>query len=192
MNICVFGASSDDLAPVYFTKAEELGYELGKRGHGLVFGGGAHGLMGAAARGAARAGGEIIGVAPHFFNLPGILFEGCTELIRTETMRERKAKMEDLSDAFVTVPGGIGTFEEFFEILTLKQLGRHRKPVALFHIADYYAPLRRIMENSVEQGFALDECLTLYGVFSDVRTCLDYIESYEEREIDVWKMKKYR
>ena len=124
MKICVFGASSRDLKQVYYDEAFALGAILAKRGHSIVFGGGTSGLMGSAARGAKSQGGYLIGVAPKFFDEPGVLYEGCDEMVFTETMSERKKAMEDMSEAFVTLPGGIGTFEEFFEALTLKQLGR--------------------------------------------------------------------
>ena len=112
MKICVFGASSRDLAQVYYDEAFVLGAELARRGHKIVFGGGTSGLMGAAARGAQSEGGYLIGVAPRFFDEPGVLHK-CDEMIFTETMGERKKTMEDLADAFVVLPGGIGTFEEF-------------------------------------------------------------------------------
>ena len=122
MNICIYGASSAELKKIYYEKTEELGQLMGKRGHGLVFGGGKEGLMGAAARGVDREKGYILGIAPRFFDQPGVLYEHCTEFIFTENMRERKHLLESRSDATIVVPGGIGTYEEFFEILTLKSL----------------------------------------------------------------------
>ena len=98
-----------------------------------MYGAGANGLMGAVARGVCEENGTIIGVTPSFFNVDGILFENVSELITTETMRERKQIMEDKADAFIVTPGGIGTLEEFFEILTLKQLGRHGKAIVIFN-----------------------------------------------------------
>jgi uncharacterized protein (TIGR00730 family) len=191
MNICIFGASSEDMAPVYFEETEKLGREIGKRGWGIVFGGGARGLMGAAAKGVYGCGGPVCGVAPHFFDRPGILFESCSELILTETMRERKQKMEELSDAFVVLPGGIGTLEEFFEVLTLKQLAQHKKPIVLYNIAGYYADLCRLLERTAAEGFMIDECLKLFAVLDSPEACLSYIENYKPTEFDMWKM-KYR
>ena len=141
MKICIYGASGDELAQEYFDAAQSLGRLIAEGGHSLVFGGGSRGLMGACARGALSRGGEIVGVAPRFFDEPGILFPGCSRFVFTETMRERKAVMEDLADAFVVLPGGIGTFEEFLETLTLKQLGRHDKPIAVLNTLSYYADL---------------------------------------------------
>lgn len=176
MNICVYGAASDDIAPVYIRRAEELGAAIAARGHGLVFGAGAHGLMGAAARGAYAGGGRIIGIVPHFFQSEGIIFPHCTELIRTDTMRERKQRMEDRSDAFIMTPGGIGTFEEFFEILTLRQLGRHNKPIAVLNVDGYYDPLRAMMERAVTEGFLQRQCFALFGFYDDTALLLDALE----------------
>ena len=110
MQICVYGASSNDIDPRYLEAGEALGLEMAKRGHGLVFGGGASGLMGAVARGMTRGDGSILGVAPSFFNVDGILYEHCTEFIYTETMRQRKSIMEERADAFAKwVAGQIPT-----------------------------------------------------------------------------------
>ena len=114
MVICIYGASSDQIDPAYLRAGEELGLAMARRGHSLVFGGGGHGLMGAVARGMTQGGGSITGVAPRFFNVDGSLYDGCTEFLYTDTMRERKALMEERADAFVMTPGGIGTYEEFF------------------------------------------------------------------------------
>ena len=149
MKICVYGAASPTIDPQYMKKVEEMGSEMAKRGHSLVFGGGGNGLMGAAARGVVRAKGKVIGVAPSFFQVDGVLFEECSELIYTETMRERKQIMEEKADAFVMLPGGIGTFDEFFEILTLKQLGRHNKAIVIFNIDGYYDNMLKMMEVSI-------------------------------------------
>jgi uncharacterized protein (TIGR00730 family) len=127
MDICIYGASSANLEKTYYEGAEALGLEIARRGWGLVFGGGANGLMGACARGVSAGGGRILGIAPRFFDEPGILYDKCTDFVFTETMRERKQAMEDRSDAVVVLPGGIGTYEEFFEMLTLRQLGQESK-----------------------------------------------------------------
>ena len=110
MRICIFGSASDDIDSVYIEAGEKLGEMLGKKGHSLIFGAGNSGMMGAVARGFHRAGAEIVGVVPSFFP-DGVLFPHCTELVKTETMRERKAIMEERADAFITTVGGIGTFE---------------------------------------------------------------------------------
>ena len=186
MNICVFGAARDDIAPAYFTLGETLGRELARRGHAMVFGGGAHGLMGAAARGAAAERGTIIGVAPHFFNTPGVLFPDCAEMIHMDTMAERKSIMRDRSDAFIALPGGIGTMEEIFEVLTLRLLGKLPKPVAFLEAEGYWQSAVDLLSNAVAKGFAGPETLEAYGVFTDPGECLDWLEAKrEERDHDL-------
>lgn len=177
MKICLYGASSDEIDRAFILRTESLGEKMGKRGHALIFGGGAAGLMGAAARGMTRAGGEIIGVAPSFFNVDGVLYEKCTEFIYTDTMRERKFEMEDRADGFIIAPGGIGTFEEFFEVLTLKQLGRHNKPIALFNVEHYYDDILDLMEKAIAGNFMKPDCRKLVHAFTDENKMLDYIEN---------------
>lgn len=177
MNICLYGASSSAIAKAYVNPTEELGAKIAERGHTLIYGGGAAGLMGAAARGAYSRGGEIIGVVPSFLNVDGILFDNCTELIFTETMRERKALMEQKSDAFIMTPGGVGTFDEFFEILTLKQLGRHSKPIAVFNINGYFDSLIAQLENAVHKQFMNPEIFELFISTDRANRLLDYLEN---------------
>ena len=153
MNYCVFGAASDAVPEVYITQTERLGERMAARGHGLIFGGGATGMMGAAARGVHRGGGSILGVAPRFFDRPGVLTPLCTELLFTDTMEERKSVMETRADGFIVAPGGIGTLDEFFQVLTLRSLGQLPKPVALFNVAGYYDELLRFLRQMEEQGF---------------------------------------
>ncbi len=189
MNICVYGAASTELDRSYIEATEELGRKLAKRGHGLVFGAGANGLMGAAARGVFENDGYIVGVVPTFFNVDGILFENCNELIRTETMRQRKQIMEDRADAFIMAPGGIGTFEEFFEILTLKQLARHKKAIAIYNINGYYDAMEDMIDNAVKHNFVREKCKELYKFFTDADEMLDYLENYEGEYADAEEMK---
>ena len=176
MNICMYSASSTDLEQIYYDAAEALGRRIAARGHGLVFGGGAQGLMGATARGLVAGGGLITGIAPRFFDKPGILYKECSEFIFTDTMRERKELMENLSDAFIMAPGGIGTYEEFFEVLTLKQLGQLNKPIAVFNVNGYYELLLRLLEDTVSKGFMKASCLDIFGIFDDADEMLDYME----------------
>lgn len=191
MNICVFGAASSEIDGKYIEKVEEMGYALGKEGHNLVFGAGAQGLMGAAARGFKKAGAEIVGVIPTFFKNIDVepIFEECTELIFTETMRERKAAMEEHADAFVVVPGGIGTFEEFFEILTLKQLGRHSKKIAIYNIDGYYDDMNNLMDNSISQGFVREKCKEIYCIAGNFEELIEYLERSENENLKVSDLK---
>ena len=176
MNICIYGASSAELKKIYYEKTEELGQLMGKRGHGLVFGGGKEGLMGAAARGVDREKGYILGIAPRFFDKPGVLYEHCTEFIFTENMRERKHLLESRSDATIVVPGGIGTYEEFFEILTLKSLGRIDRPIVLYNIQGYYDSMRALLEYTAGEKFMSRDVVDMCRFMKDPEEILDDIE----------------
>ena len=191
MRICVYGASSNDIDPTYLQAGELLGYEMAGRGHTLVFGGGNQGLLGAVARGMTRGGGHIIGVAPRFFDVEGVLYQACSEFIYTETMRERKAIMEDRAEAFIMTPGGIGTFEEFYEILTLRQLQRHNKPIAVLNTWDYYGPLLQMQERAIDQRFMKPGCRNLFAMFEDPAQLLRYLESDAARDLDFNNLRSY-
>lgn len=175
MNICIYGASSDSLDKIYYDEAFELGKLMAENGHTLIFGGGEGGLMGACARGVHSIGGSIIGIAPKFFDEPGILCSYCTEFIFTETMNERKKIMEDKADAFITLPGGIGTFEEFFETLTLKQLGRHNKPMAVLNTASYFDKMSAMLNDTADKGFMSHNCLEIFDICSSPAEALTKI-----------------
>ncbi len=181
MKICVFGAASAHIDRIYIEKVEELCQKFAERGHSLVFGAGATGLMGAAARGFKKAGGHVHGVVPTFFRDDGVekLFSDCDEITYTETMRERKAIMEELADIFVVVPGGMGTFEEFFEVLTLKQLNRHDKGVVIFDIDGYYDGMEIFMETAYKRKFITEKCRHLYENFDNIDDVINYVENYK-------------
>ncbi len=189
MKICVYGSSSTELDNKYTDAVYALGAEMAKRRIGLVFGGGAQGLMGAAARGAHDGGGYILGVAPDFFNVDGVLFEHCSDFIFTKTMRERKQIMEDSSDGFIVTPGGFGTFEEFFEILTLKQLERHYKPIVILNVDGYYDNLMDFIAKSMSEKFIKEACSVLYKMADTPDEVLDYIENYKPVKLGIKKLK---
>ncbi len=174
-NVCVFASSSPRLDRQFYEDAAALGHGIAERGWGVVFGGGTAGLMGAMARGAAECGGIVVGVIPDMMNVPGVVYEGCTELIATRTMRERKAEMEKRSDAFIALPGGFGTLEEILEIITLRQLGYHTKPVTLVNTLGFYAPMMEQFSQITAQRFAQDESLSVFGVLDTPEAALDYI-----------------
>lgn len=176
MNICVFGASSEAIDPKYIEAGERLGRCMESKGHSLVFGGGATGLMGAVVRGITEKGGTSIGVAPTFFDKPGVLFEKCTEFYFTETMRERKELMDQKSEAFIMTPGGIGTMEEFFEIFTLRQLQRHDKPIGILNTGGYYDELIQMLIHTAEQGFMEMKCMDTLCVSDDPEELLAMVE----------------
>ena len=179
MRICVYGAASSTIDKEYITKVEQMGKEMVARGHSLVFGGGGNGLMGAAARGVREAGGRIVGVIPKFFDDEKVeaVYEFCDELIEPDTMRERKQIMEDNADAFIIVPGGIGTFEEFFEILTLKQLCRHNKPIAIYNLRGYYNEIMLALKAAIEKNFLRADCMELFFVSEDLEKVFAYVEA---------------
>ena len=191
MKICVYGAASPTIDRVYIEKVEELGRELVARGHSLVFGGGGNGVMGAAARGVRDANGYIVGVVPKFFNEDRVetLCDFCDELYQPDTMRQRKQIMEDKSDAFIVAPGGIGTFEEFFEILTLKQLCRHNKPIVLYNINGYYDELNAMMKCSIGKNFIRENCLELYQTTDDLAELFRLIEMPASKTHSVKELK---
>ncbi len=181
MNICVYGAASQKIDEVYTDALEELGYLMALRGHNLVFGAGGSGAMGAVARGVKRGRGKVTGVIPEFFRDEEIeaIFPQCDELIYTKTMHERKFIMEEKSDAFVVAPGGIGTMEEFFEALTLKQLSRHTKPIAIYNIDGFFNYLETFMYVAKEKKFIRANCDLLYLSFTDLDELFDYVEHGE-------------
>ena len=192
MEICVFGAASKTIDEKYITAVEEMGEFLAKRGHNLVFGSGCTGCMGAAARGFKKGGGKIHGVVPEFFkeDLSEFVNWDCDKMTRTKTMRERKAVMEEEADAFIITPGGAGTFEELFEVLTLKQLGRHRKPIAIYNIDGYYDKLEELIEYSIGTEFIKPTCRALYKYFDSFNEeMLAYIEQDDIQGLTVHDFK---
>ena len=191
MKICVYGAASSLIDSKFTDVGVKLGSKMAKRNIGLVFGGGRNGMMGAVARGIAKENGEILGISPAFFEEANaeISFENCTEFIHTETMRERKRLLEEKADAFIITPGGIGTFDEFFEILTLKQLGRHNKAICIYNIDGYFDKMLEMMQVCVDQKFITDDCRNLYKVYKEVDSMLDYIEKYDLDDFDISQVK---
>ena len=194
MNICVFGASSSTIDTSFIDETTLLGEKLAERGHSLIYGAGASGLMGAVARGVYSKGGSIVGVVPNFFvdedlGVDGRVFENCTELVLTDTMRERKRVMEDRADAFIVVPGGIGTFEEFFEVFTLKQLQRHNKAIAILNFNGYYDAMLGMLDEAEKLRFVGSACRGLITVFTDADEALDYVENYVPEKVNVTKTK---
>ncbi len=178
MRICVYGAASPTIDPKYMTEVKKMGKALAQRGHSLVFGGGGNGLMGAAAEGFRDGGADIIGVIPSFFRNESIeaICDFCNTLYEPDTMRERKQIMEDHADAFVIVPGGIGTYEEFFEILTSKQLCRHNKPIVIYNLFGFYNELQEAMTSAISKNFIRENCLELYCLTNDLQVLIDYVE----------------
>ena len=177
MVICVFGSSGTEIDNKYIEKTELLGEALAKRGHSLMFGGGKNGLMGAAARGFKRGGGYITGVAPEFFKAGDVLYSECDEFVWPDSMRDRKMYMEDNSDAFIVTPGGIGTYEEFLEVLTLKQLARQSKPIVVFNIDGFFDKLIEVIHDNVKDGFVRAQTPELFKVTDNIEEVISICEN---------------
>ena len=153
MKICIFGASGNELEKEYFDAARRLGELMAAGGHTLVYGGGSTGLMGACAEGVKARGGKAVGIAPRYFDEGDFLRKDFGDFIFTETMAERKSLMLDMAEAFIVLPGGTGTMDEFFETLALKQLGKQPKALVLLDTLGYYEPLWALLRGMVEKGF---------------------------------------
>jgi hypothetical protein len=154
LSICVFCASASGLPEVYVDAARRLGTEMGRRGHRLVYGGGNVGLMAEVARSVHAAGGEVFGAIPRSLVERELAYGPADELVVTETLRERKAEMDAHADAFVALPGGFGTMEELLEVLTLRQLRLHARPIVLVNANDFWDPFLAMVREMISQGFA--------------------------------------
>lgn len=184
--ICVFCGSSAGSQPEYRACAEELGAELAQHKIGLVYGGGNVGLMGAIADAVLKAGGEAIGVIPEHLMTREIGHKQLTKLHVVHSMHERKAMMADLSDAFIALPGGFGTFEEFFEVLTWSQLGLHLKPCGVINVLDYYTPLLTMLDHAVQQRFLKRQNRALVLSRNTPKELLKAFEEWHPVHVDKW------
>ena len=184
--LCVFCGSNAGSDPAYADAARELGALLGAQGIGLVYGGGRVGLMGELADAALRSGVEVIGVIPRHLDTRELAHRGVTELHVVATMHERKALMADLADAFLALPGGLGTLEELFEVATWSQLGIHLKPLALWNVRGYFDALDRLLAHAVSERFLLPEHRALLSISDDVRGLLDSLRAFEPAFREKW------
>jgi uncharacterized protein (TIGR00730 family) len=174
--ICVFCASSLGADPRYADAARSFGALLAGTGRRVVYGGGNKGLMGALAEGVLAADGEIVGVMPRHLVEREVAHVGLTRLETVASMHERKARLAEMADAFVALPGGLGTLEEFTEIWTWGQLGLHRKPYGLLNVADYYTPLLEFLDHALAQGFVRPEHRAMVHVSGDPAALIDAME----------------
>lgn len=177
-SVCVFCGSNPGNDPVYAEGARAMGVEIARRGMVLVYGGGAVGLMGIVADAALAAGGEVHGVIPRALREKEVGHHHLTRLEIVETMHIRKARMAELSEGFIAMPGGIGTFEELFEIWTWAQLGIHDKPLAFLNVAGFYDPLATFLDNTVEAGFLKQTHRAMTITDTEPATLLDRMEQY--------------
>lgn len=189
--LCVYSSSSCAIDEIYFSQATKLGEAMAQRDYGLIFGGGMVGLMGATARAIHNHGGRVVGVIPQALNKKGIVYENCDELIVTGEMRERKATMEERATGFIALPGGFGTLEELLEIITLKQLRYHNKPIVILNINNFYDGLVKIFDNIINLKFAKEQSRDLYYITEDINNALDYLDEYQPRDLgSKWFTKK--
>lgn len=185
-SITVFCGSSSGFRAEYAEAAKELGRNLVEKNIRLVYGGGNVGLMGIIADEVMKNGGEVIGIIPESLDKKEVAHRGITELRVVNSMHERKALMAEFADGFIAMPGGIGTFEEFFEILTWAQLGFHHKPCGLLNVANYYDGLLSLCENAVNEGFLRKQHSELILVDSNSTNLLEKMQNYKPQTIEKW------
>lgn len=184
--IAVFCGSSEGNDMEIISMAEDLGRIFAQENITLVYGAAKIGIMGKVAQASLDNQGKVIGVIPEFLKLKEVVHLGLNELITTENMHERKLKMHELSDGFITLPGGFGTFEELFEIITWAQLGLHQKPIGLLNINGFYDDLIRMLETMVVKGFLKLDNLELLIVDNDINSLLDKMKQYKPQEVPKW------
>jgi len=182
--ICVFCGSSPGARPEYLEAAKQLGHALASRDVGLVYGGAKVGMMGRVAQSVLEKGGEVIGVIPKGLVEKEVAFTGLADLRVVGSMHERKALMADLSDGFIAMPGGLGTIEEFFEVVTWAQLGIHPKPCGLLNVAQYYNRLMGFLDHTVEERFVEAEHRSMIVVDEDPERLLQKFETYQPPTVD--------
>ncbi|PJZ84606.1 TIGR00730 family Rossman fold protein [Leptospira harrisiae] len=185
-NIAVYCGSSPGFDPNFMTAAYELGELLAFHQIGLVYGGASVGLMGAVANGCLSKNGSVIGVLPKFLKKKEIEHSHLNQLILVDSMHERKRKMSDLSDAFVVLPGGFGTMEEFFEAITWSQLGLHHKPIIILNWHGFYNPLLTLIQNMVSSGFLKKENANLVQVLESSKDLLSALQNYSPSKTEKW------
>ena len=184
--ICIFCGSQDGSRPAYVEAARRMGRALVRRGLGLVYGGGGIGLMKVLADAVLAEGGHAIGVIPKSMVAKELAHRGLPDLRVVNSMHQRKALMAELADAFVALPGGFGTIEEFCEVLTWAQLGLHRKPCGLLNVKDYYAPLLALFDRAAAEGFLRCQHRSMVLVAGEPDPLLDLLAAYRPPALDVW------
>ena len=185
--VCVYCGSSDKVNPLYLQAAHQMGVAVAQRGYQLWYGAGSTGLMGAVADGALEAGGEVIGVIPELFNTPQLAHTSLTRLEVVGTMHQRKERLAQQVDAFIALPGGFGTFEELFEILTWSQIGLHARPVGVLNILGYFDPLLAMVAHALREGFIYQEHQALLATKENPQALLAALENHRHPEgLDRW------
>lgn len=186
LRICVFCGSNPGSLEAYRQAAGELGRLLVQQGVGIVYGGGATGIMGSLADAALAAGGQVIGVLPEAMNRPGVPHPRLTALHVVDSMHTRKATMAQLSDAFIALPGGVGTFDELFETLTWSQLGYQTKPIGILNVQRYFDPLVEMIDHAVAHGFVKPQHRQLFAVATEPALLLAALRDYRHPAGSKW------
>jgi uncharacterized protein (TIGR00730 family) len=176
--LCIFCGSSDTIQDKYLRAARSIGAATARRGLQLIYGGGSSGMMGAVANAALQNEGQVIGVIPTLFNTPQLAHTGLTRMEVVADMHQRKARMASLADAFIALPGGFGTLEELFEIVTWAQIGLHAKPIGLLNVDHYFDPLLAMIETARREGFIYKEHPALLAVAPEPERLLDQLAAY--------------
>jgi uncharacterized protein (TIGR00730 family) len=184
MNICVFSSSSNAIHEIYFHEAEQLGKLIAKRGHTLINGGAKVGLMEAVTIAASRAGAKTIGIIPERLIHRSLASGNSHEVVITSDMQDRKARMRDISDAFIALPGGFGTLEEILEVITLRQLSYHTKPIVFINTNGFFNNLFKQFEVSYNEMFAKEIYRELYFIAKNAEEALNFITEYTPVELD--------
>lgn len=184
--IAVYCASASGFDPIYVAQAKALGEKIAQQGKTLVYGGAHVGLMGSVADGVLSQGGEVYGVIPQFLKKKELEHPGITQCYEVETMHERKAKMAELCDAVIALPGGFGTMEELFEMMTWAQLALHKKPIGLLNINGFYNPLIQFINKMIEEGFVKEEYRNLVIIDSDIDSLMSKMEQFVPLKNDKW------
>ena len=178
-SICVYCGSSKLAHPDFDLAGRQMGQTLAQNGIDLIYGGGKTGVMGAVADGSLTAGGKVFGVIVESMNTPALAHYGLTRLEVTETIHQRKARMYELAEGYIALPGGFGTFDELFETITWGQIGLHNKPIGLLNVRGYYDPLIQMLDQAVSEGFIYPEHRNMLCIASDPQTLIDQMHKHE-------------
>jgi uncharacterized protein (TIGR00730 family) len=189
-SICVFAGSNLGNNPEFKEKTQELGKVIAEKGFSIIFGGSRNGLMGVIANEVLKNGGKVIGIMPRGLIKGENVHSHITQLVEVDTMHERKAKMSELADGYIALPGGLGTFEELFEVLCWAQIGIHKKPIGVFNINSYFDPFLNLVSHSIQSGFSNDAPKRIINSSSEPETLLSMMMNYVPNIADYkWKQK---
>ena len=176
MKICIYGAANEEIKSIYKEEAYKLGKVIGENGHTLIFGGGGFGMMGHTAKGVKEAGGTVIGIAPKYIQNKESRFLECDKFYSPDSLQERKKMFEEISDAFIILPGGIGTLDEFFEVIEEKKLGKFNKKVCLYNINGFFDNVLEMIKLCNRENFLRNDPDKLFNTFTNCEELVSYLE----------------